>query len=32
MALTVQMIESKEFSVAAMGYQRKEVDEFLDEI
>ena len=32
MALTVQMIESKEFSVAAMGYKRKEVDEFLDEI
>ena len=32
MALTVQMIESKEFSRAAMGYNRKEVDEFLDEI
>lgn len=32
MALTVQMIENKEFSVAAMGYKRKEVDEFLDEI
>lgn len=32
MALTVQMIENKEFSRAAMGYNRKEVDEFLDEI
>ena len=33
MAITVQMIESKEFSIAAMGgYKRREVDEFLDEI
>ncbi len=32
MAVTVQMIENKEFSTAAMGYKRKEVDEFLDEI
>ncbi len=32
MALTVQMIENKDFSRAAMGYNRKEVDEFLDEI
>ena len=32
MAITVQMIENKEFSTAAMGYKRKEVDMFLDEI
>ena len=32
MAITVQMIENKEFSTAPMGYKRKEVDMFLDEI
>ena len=32
MAITVQMIENKEFTTAAMGYKRKEVDMFLDEI
>ncbi len=32
MAITVQMIESKEFTTAPMGYKRKEVDMFLDEI
>ena len=32
MAITVQMIENKEFTTAPMGYKRKEVDMFLDEI
>ncbi len=32
MAITVQMIENKEFPVGPMGYKRRDVDEFLDEI
>ena len=32
MAITVQMIENKEFTTAPMGYKRQEVDMFLDEI
>ena len=32
MAITISMIEDKEFSIVPMGYKRKEVDEFLDEI
>ena len=32
MQITVQVIENKEFSSAPMGYNRKQVDEFLDEI
>lgn len=32
MAITVSMIEDKEFTVVARGFDRTEVDEFLDEI
>jgi len=32
MAVTVQMIENKEFTKQPLGYNKKEVDEFLDEI
>ncbi len=30
--ITVELINSKEFSIETRGYNRKEVDEFLDEI
>ncbi len=30
--ITVELISSKEFSIETRGYNRKEVDEFLDEI
>ena len=32
MAVTIEMIETKEFKVIARGYDPKEVDEFLDDI